>query len=125
MRDADDALAMLKDPPPKAEQALQDAAAAAPAQQKADLERATEQQQKLADALTQIAEHFEKLEQGKPADESRTALREKEKELGIKEQLDQQQAHAQMLAEMAQKDPQQLLKELEAKLPENPAMQKE
>jgi hypothetical protein len=125
MRDADDALAMLKDPPPKAEQALQDAAARAPAQQKADLERAAEQQQKLAGALRQIAEHFEKMEQGKPADDSRTALREMEKELGIKEDLDQQQAHAQMLAEMAQKDPQQLLKELEAKLPENPAMQKE
>ena len=125
MRDADDALAMLKDPPPKAEQALQDAAAAAPAQQKADLERAAEQQQKLADALKQIADHFEKMEQGKPADDSRTALREMEKELGIKEQLDAEQAHAQMLAEMAQKDPQQLLKELEAKLPENPAMQKE
>ena len=125
MRDADDALAMLKDPPPKAEQALQDAAASAPAQQKADLERAAEQQQKLADALNQIAEHFEKMEQGRPADESRTALREKEKELGIKEDLDQQQAHAQMLAEMSQKDPAQLLKELEAKLPENPAMQKE
>ncbi len=125
MRDADDALAMLKDPPPKAEQALQDAAAAAPDQQRADLERAAEQQKKLADALKQIAEHFEKMERGKPADDSRTALREAEKELGIKEQLDAQQAHAQMLAEMAEKDPQQLLKELEAKLPENPAMQKE
>ncbi len=125
MRDADDALAMLKDPPPKAEQALQDAAAAAPEQQKADLARAAEQQQKLADALNQIADHFEKMEQGKPGDDSRMALREKEKELGIKEELDQQQAHAQMLAEMTQKAPEQLLKELEAKLPENPAMQKE
>jgi hypothetical protein len=125
MRDADDALALLKDPPPKAEQALQDAAAAAPAQQKADLERAAEQQQKLAGALKQIADHFEKMEQGKPAEDSRTALREAEKELGIKEELDAQQAHAKMLAEMAQKDPAALLKELEAKLPENPAMQKE
>ena len=125
MRDADDALAMLKEPPPKAEQALQDAAKDAPAQQKADLERAVEQQQKLADALQQIAKHFEAKEQGKPLDETRTALREAEKELGVKEQLDQQQAHAQMLAEMAQKPAAELLKELEAKLPENPAMQKE
>ena len=113
MRDADDALVLLKDPPPKAEQALQDAAASAPAQQKADLERAAEQQQKLADALKQIADHFEKMEQGKPVEESRTALREKEKELGIKEELDGQQAHAQMLAELAQKDPAAMLKELE------------
>ena len=57
MRDADDSLAMLKDPPPKAEQALQDAANDAQTQQKADLERAMEQQKKLADALKQIAEH--------------------------------------------------------------------
>ncbi len=125
MRDADDALAMLKEPPPKAAQALQDAAASAPDQRKADLARAAEQQQKLADALKQIAEHFEKMEQGKPADDTRTALREMEKELGIKDELDAQQAHAQMLAEMSQKDPAQLLKELEAKLPENPAMKKE
>ena len=125
MRDADDALAMLKDPPPKAEQALQDAAADAPEQQKADLERAGEQQGKLADALEQIAKHFEAKEQGKPLDETRTAMRENEKELGIKEELDQQQAKAQMLAEMAAKTPEQLLAELEAKLPENPAMQKE
>ena len=125
MRDADDALAMLKEPPPKAEEALKDAAKDVPAQQKADLERATGQQQKLADALQQIAKHFEAKEQGKPLEETRTALREAEKELGVKEQLDQEQAHAQMLAELAQKTPEELLKELEAKLPESPAMQKE
>ena len=125
MRDADDALAMLKDPPPKAEQALQDATKDAEAQQKADLERATEQQQKLQDALQQIAKHYDAVEKGKDLAETRAALREAEKELGIKAELDEQIAHAQMLAEMAQKNPEQLLKELEAKLPENPLMQKE
>ncbi len=124
MRDADDALALLKEPPPKAEQALQDAANDAQSQQKADLNRAAEQQQKLASALEQIAKHFEAEEQGKPLAETRAALREAEKELGVKGELDQQFAHAQMVAEMAQKNAADLLKELEAKLPENPEMQK-
>ncbi len=125
MRDADDALAMLKDPPPKAEEALADATKDADTQQKADLQRATEQQQKLQDALQQIAKHYDAAEKGKDLAETRAALREAEKELGIKAELDEQLAHAQMLAEMAQKNPEQLLKELEAKLPENPQMQKE
>jgi hypothetical protein len=125
MRDADDALALLKDPPPRAEQALQDATNDAQTQQKADLERATEQQKKLEDALNQIAKHFDAVENGKPLAETRATLREAEKELGVKEELDQQLAHAQMLAEMAQKDAASLLKELEAKLPDNPIMQKE
>ena len=125
MRDADDALAMLKDPPPKAEQALQDATKDADAQKKADLERATEQQQKLQDALQQVAKHYDAVEKGKDLAETRAELREAEKELGIKAELDEQLAHAQMLAEMAQKNPEQLLKELEAKLPQNPEMQKE
>ncbi|MEQ1852406.1 MAG: hypothetical protein ABMA01_12540, partial [Chthoniobacteraceae bacterium] len=125
MRDADDALAMLKDPPPKAEEALKDAAAAPPAQQKADLGRAAEQQQKLADALGQIAKHFDAKQKGESVAETRAAMREAEKELGIKEELDQQQSDAKMLAELAQKSAEELLKELEAKLPENPVMQKE
>ena len=125
MRDADDALAMLKDPPPKAEQALQDATKDTEAQQKADLERAAEQQKKLKDALQQIAQHYDAVEKGKDLAETRAALREAEKELGIKQELDDQFAHAQMIAEMAQKNPEQLLKELEAKLAQNPEMQKE
>ncbi len=125
MRDADDALAMLKDPPPKAEQALQDATKDVEAQQKADLERAAEQQKKLEDALQQIAKHYDAAEKGKDLAETRAALREAEKELGIKQELDDQLAHAQMIAEMAQKNPEQLLKELEAKLAQNPEMQKE
>ena len=125
MRDADDSLAMLKDPPPKAEQALQDATNDAQNQQKADLERATEQQKKLAEALNQIAKHYDAAEKGKDLAETRAELREAEKELGMKDELDQQYAHAQMLAEMAQKNASELLKELEAKLPENPLMQKE
>jgi hypothetical protein len=126
MRDADDALAMLKDPPVLAEQALlvvtQGAQAA---QQLLDLDRAVEQEQKLVDALKLIGGHYEALEEGKSVEESRLALRQAEEELGIKDELDQQFAKAEMLAAMAEKSAEELLKELEAKLPGNPDMQTE
>lgn len=124
-RDADDALAMLKEPPPKAEAALSEAAqAAAPAEKAEALKTAAQEQQKLASALDQLAKHYENAEQGKAA-ESRTALRAKEQELGIKEALDQQFAKAEQLAKMAEQSPEELLKELEQALPKNPAMQQE
>ncbi len=124
-RDADDALAMLKEPPPKAENALQDAAKAEqPELREQAMHEATVQQQKLEDSLKQIAQHFENMEKGK-ADETRTALRATEQENGVKDQLDAQFAKAEQLAEMAQKSPEEMLKQLEAALPQNPEMRKE
>lgn len=124
-RDADDALAMLKEPPPKAEAALQQAAEAAkPIDQKQALTEAAQQQQKLADALHMLAQHFEKAEQGN-AEEMRAELRAQEQELGVKEQLDQQYAKAEQMAQMAQQSPQEMIKQLEKALPQNPQMQKE
>jgi hypothetical protein len=124
-RDADDALAMLKEPPVRAEENLQRAAKSEVSQaQEQALNQAAEQQQKLAKALDQLAEHYEAMEQGK-ADETRMALRETEKENGIKEQLDQQFAKAEELAKMAQATPEELLAQLEKALPQNPQMQQE
>ncbi len=124
-RDADDALAMLKEPPVKAEQALMEAAQAPDATQRKEAQTgATEHQQKLADALNQLAEHYANVEQGK-AEESRTAMRETEKENGVKEQLDAQFAKAEQMAELAQKSPEELLAQLEKALTKNPEMQKE
>ncbi|MGB8170553.1 MAG: hypothetical protein WCF18_23825 [Chthoniobacteraceae bacterium] len=124
-RDADDALAMLKDPPPKAEAALTEATQAADATEKAEaLKNAAQEQKKLAGALDQLAKHYENAEKGK-AEESRTALRAAEEQLGIKEAMDQQFAKAEELAKMAEQSPEELLKELEKALPKNPAMQQE
>jgi hypothetical protein len=124
-RDADDALAMLKEPPPKAEAALSEAAQAADAAEKMEaLKNAAQEQQKLASALDQLAKHYENVEKGK-ADETRTALRATEEQMGIKEALDQQFAKAEQLAKMAEQSPEELLKELEKALPKNPAMQQE
>lgn len=125
-RDVDDALAMLKEPPPKAENALKDAAQADTKSAQAQaLAQAAEQQQKLEQALTQIAKHYDALEQGQSPDETRTAMRAAEQDLGIKEQLDQQYDKAKQLADLAQQTPENLLKQLEEALPKNPVMQQE
>ena len=126
MRDADDALATLKDPPPAAAQALSDVVQGLQTfLQQADLDLAVEQEQNVVDALNRIANHYEALEQGTDPAETRLALREAEVEAGIREQLDEQYARAEMLAQMAAQSPEELLRELEEKLPLNPEMQKE
>jgi len=124
-RDADDALAMLKEPPVRAEEDLALAAKSdKTALQEQALNQAAEQQQKLAKALEQMAAHYEAMEQGKPED-TRLAMRATEKENGIKEQLDQQFAKAEELAKLAQATPEELLAQLEKALPQNPQMQQE
>ncbi|MEI6655492.1 MAG: hypothetical protein WCP45_12045, partial [Verrucomicrobiota bacterium] len=126
MRDADDALAMLKDPPPQAEAALLSVTQGLEAaQQQVDLDRAVELEQKVVDALKLIAGHYDALEQGKNPEQTRAALRQAETEAGLKDQLDQAYAKAEMLAQMAEKSAEELLKELEAKLPDNPEMRTE
>ncbi|MDB6171960.1 MAG: hypothetical protein JWL59_1271 [Chthoniobacteraceae bacterium] len=124
-RDADDALAMLKDPPIRAEQALLEAADASEANaRKEALNGAADHQQKLADALKQLSEHYANVEAGKP-EESRLALRETEQPNGVKEQLDAQYAKAEQMAELAMKSPEELLAQLEKALSTNQIMQQE
>ena len=126
MRDGDDALAMLKDPPPAAEQALLNVTRGSDAtQQQDDLDLAIEQEQKLTEVLHQIAGHYEALEQSRKVDESRTALRENEDALGVKDALDQEYDKAAQLAALAEMSIADQIAALEAKLPDSPAMQKE
>ena len=125
-RDADDALAMLKEPPVRAEEDLERAAQndQAADRQKA-LEQAAAQQVKLAAALNKLAEHYDNVEKGKNPDETRTALRATEQPNGVKEQLDQEFAKAEELAKMAAASPPDLLAQLEKALPQNPQMRAE
>jgi hypothetical protein len=124
-RDADDALAMLKEPPKKAAEALAEATQSeAPQVQKQALNDAAMQQEKLAEALQQLAQHYENVEKGQPQ-ESRLALRATEQENGIKQELDEQYQKAAELAEMSRKTPQEMLAQLEQALPKNPLMQHE
>jgi hypothetical protein len=125
-RDADDALAMLKEPPPKAAHALEDAAKSqTQSAQEQALTQAAEQQEKLEHALADIAKHYEALEQDKDPQDTRAAMRAAESQLGVKETLDRRYARAEQLANMAEASPQELLRQLEQALPQNPLMQQE
>jgi hypothetical protein len=124
-RDADDALAMLREPPVQAEKALQEAAKKDKPEERATaLKTAGEEQQKLAQALDELAKHYDALEKGEAAD-TRLALRDQEKKLGVKEQLDRQYEMAEKLAEAQEGSPEEMLKKLEAALPRNPLMRQE
>ena len=124
-RDADDAVAMLEDPPRDAKNALEESTAnEAPEEQKQSLDTAAREQKKLADTLKQLAEHYQNLENGK-GDETRAGLRDKEEELGIKEGLDQQYGLLERLMELANKPAEEALKELEEELKNNPVMREE
>ena len=124
-RDADDAVAMLREPPPKAEDALREATAARqPANQERALSAAAQQQQKMAEVLNQLAKHYQELEAGR-APETRAALRRAEEEMGIKSGLDSEYTKAETLASMMQKTPEQMLRELEQELARNEVMRKE
>jgi hypothetical protein len=124
-RDVDDALAMLKEPPPRAAQALTKASQSSEAAPRREqLQNAVAEQQKLAQSLEQLAEHFENAANGDAA-KSRLALRATEEQTGVKEALDAQYARAEQLAQLAQAPPEDLLAQLERALPQNPVMQKE
>ncbi|MBI5773798.1 MAG: hypothetical protein HZA89_08660 [Verrucomicrobia bacterium] len=125
VRDADDAIALLREPPPRAEDALREAAQANEyLLQRTALTEAAAQQQKLASALNQLAQHYKNLEAGAAAD-SRQALRRAEEELGIKAMLDEQFALAEKLNELAKQSPEAMLRQLEQELGQNPAMRQE
>ncbi|MDC0144669.1 hypothetical protein OAK45_09105, partial [Verrucomicrobia bacterium] len=101
-RDADDAVAMLHEPPRDAANALEESTAnPKPEDQKQSLETAVKAQQQLAANLSQLAEHYKNLEEGRPEIAvTREALRAQEEALGIKEALDQQFAMLERLMEL-------------------------
>ena len=124
-RDADDALALLSKPKPSAVELLQRAANPDPAApQPGDLKSAAEQQAKLATDLQQLAEHYQNSDAGHP-EPTRSALREIEKELGLKPTLDAEYAKAQALERLVGLTPQQQLAELEKTLPDSKVMRHE
>jgi hypothetical protein len=123
-RDADDSMHMIEEPAAEMNQAMEQAATAhAPEEQARELSQAADQQHRTADALDKIAEHYERVETGEDLADTREALRQAEREMGIARQMDQQYASAEELAEMAAKTPEDLMAELEAELAQNPAMQ--
>lgn len=123
-RDADDSRAAVQQSASQMGRAVQQAVQSDQADQQArNLTEAATQQGQSARMLDQIANHFQRLDAGQDATASRDALRQTEQALGIQRALDQQYQEAKRLGEMAGKTPQQLMAELEAELPKNPAMQ--
>ncbi|MCX6977896.1 MAG: hypothetical protein NTX04_08150, partial [Verrucomicrobia bacterium] len=119
MRDADDILATLKEPPPAAEEALRLVTEHELASvQKSDLEGAVVQEQRVVDALMLVARHFEAVEEGKDVAKTREELRNLEGDLGIKDALEDREAKAADLAAMSEKTAEEQLKDLEQKLAE-------
>jgi hypothetical protein len=124
-RDADDSIAMLRQPPPKAEDLLRQAVSSRqPEAQQGALEQAVTQQAKLSDALELITQHYENLDAGQP-DQTRLALRQAEQQMLVAGQMDGQYGQLDQLAEMAQMPPNELKTFLEERLPQNPGMQSE
>ncbi len=124
-RDADDAIAMLRRLPPKAEDLLAQAARSRQADtQKHALEQAVSQQEKLNEALDLITEHYENLESG-DAEQTRLALRQTEQDSDFARNLDGRYGRLDELAQMLQESPDQLKALLEKELIQNPPMQDE
>ncbi len=124
-RDVDDAVAMLDKPPRDAKNALEESVSnIASKEQHASLELAARNQNELTQALDQLAEHYENLENGE-GEKTRAGLREKEAELGIKERLDAEFAALEEVLELANMSPADQIKALEQKLKDNPVMQNE
>lgn len=123
-RDADDSIAMIRQPAQQMNQAMQQAQQTPASEKQAQkLAQAAEHQEQTAQALDKVAGHFERLEQGADVAESREQLRQFEREQGIAQQKDQNFQNAQQLAQSAQQNPADLLAQLEQKLQHNPAMQ--
>jgi len=124
-RDADDATAMLRQPPPKAEDLLAQAAESRQADaQKHALEQAVSQQAKLNEALDLITQHYENLEAGN-ADQTRLALRQTEQDSDSAQNLDGRYGRLDELAQMLQESPDELKALLEKELIQNQPMQAE
>jgi hypothetical protein len=124
-RDADDAAAMLRQTPPTAGELLQKAAASPASESRGEaLQAAADRQAKLAEALEQVAAHYENADDRQVA-ETRRALRAAERELGLKPTLDEAYGEAQALGELAGKTPAEQLAELERALQGSAPMREE
>ena len=122
-RDADAAVAAVRAPADAAERALADAARADDPEDRVEpLTDAAERQADTAEALDLVAEHFDRLDAGEDATETRDALREAAAEAGAAAALEERFAPSEALAEAAAGDPSGLLERLEAELAANPAM---
>ena len=125
-RDADDAAALVEETESKIEEKLNEATQGQNSEEIENFTKQTiEKQEELIDQLNLIAEHFEKLDEQESVAATRVELRDLEENLEIAEQLEEQYAQAERLADLAKLAPKDLLEELEEELKSNKAMQQE
>ena len=125
-RDADDSIAMINQPAEKMNRLLTSASQQETKdKQTLELSQAADQQEKTAKALEFVAKHFDDLKSGLDVAKSREELRQFEREIGTQREMNQQFDESERLAEMTNQDAAELLKDLEAELERNPAMQNE
>ena len=135
-RDADASIARIRQASAEMNQALEEAVKREVPDSQADrLAEAAETQDKAAATLQLVSDHFGRLDAGKDITQTRAAIRPPangddqqlaadstaSSEVGL---LDERYASAEDLAHMARQSPQELLRQLEAELHRNPAMQK-
>ena len=125
-RDVAAASAMIGRPSGRIEGALRRAVESSTAPDQAShLADAAAQQRQLADALDQLARHFQAALAGHDVRASREELRRAESESGLAQRFEQWQQQARQLAEMSAMTPLQLLEWLERELKQNRPMQRE
>ena len=125
-QDVDDAAALLRPPAQAADRNLQQAAQAANAPDQAKhLAEAANQQQRLAELLQQLAQHFARALAGEDVTASRAALRQAEEQYAQSADMQQMQQQVQQLSALAQLSPEDLLRALERELQRNRPMQRE
>ena len=124
-RDADDALAMIQQPPPKAEEMLNKAANSEnKAEQQEALAETNKQQERIAEALEKLSEHFNKDDQQELAD-SRDELRQNGEDMAQENGLEQEYEKAEAVADTDKKSIDEQIADLEKALAKDEVMQQE
>jgi hypothetical protein len=124
--DADAAAAQIQDALDRADQQMEEAAAAESDQDRSEaLDQSATALEDLSEKLRQTAQHFEQAEAGGDLAETREQLRQAEQSLQNQDDLQQRYDDAQEMADAAQSDPQELLEQLEQELQTNRPMQQE
>ena len=124
-RDADDALAMIQQPPPKAEEMLNKAANSEDkAEQQEALDETNKQQERIAEALEKLSEHFNKEDKQELAD-SRDDLRKEGEEKAQENGLQEEYEKAEAVADTDKKSIDEQIADLEKALAKDENMQKE
>ena len=125
-RDSDDAAALVEETEVEIEDNFKKVTESNDSEEIESLSEETiASQEELIEELNLIADHFEKLKDQESVAETRAELRELEENLEISEEIEEQYAQAERLADLAKLAPEELLNELEEELEQNQAMQRE